>query len=106
MLKTLVLPPECEKENISKLVPSNVRLVYSTNNTTKKYLRNRETKGLSKDAGIYSIPCNSCNLQYICESDNLTRRLQQHRSDLRTSNENNAIHCIFLFPFEIKNNLF
>ena len=26
--KTLVLPPECEKENISKLVPSNVKLVY------------------------------------------------------------------------------
>ena len=89
--KTLVLPPECEKENISKLVPSNVRLVYSTNNTTKKYLRNKETKGLRKDAGIYSIPCNSCNLQYIGESDNLARRLQQHRSDLRTSNENNAI---------------
>ena len=28
--KTLVLPPECKKENISKLVPFNVRLVYST----------------------------------------------------------------------------
>ena len=65
--------------------------MYSTNNTTKKYLRNKETKGLSKDAGIYTIPCNSCNLQYIGESDNLTRRLQQHTSDLRTSNENNAI---------------
>ena len=89
--KTLVLPPECEKENICKLVPSNVRLVYSTNNTTKKYLRNKETKALRKDAGIYSFPCNSFNLQYIGESDNLARRLQQHRSDLRTSNENNAI---------------
>ena len=31
------------------------------------------------------------NLQYIGESDNLARRLQQHRSGLRTSNENNAI---------------
>ena len=62
--------------------------MYSTNNTTKKYLRNKETKGLRKDAGIYSIPC---NLQYIGESDDLARRLQQHRSDLRTSNENNAI---------------
>ena len=44
-----------------------------------------------KDAGIYTIPCNSCSLQYIGESDNLARRLQQHGSDLRTSNENNAI---------------
>ena len=88
--KTLVLPPECEKENISKHVPSNVRQI-KINNTTKKYLRNKETKGLRKDAGIYTIPCNSCNLQYISESDNLARRLQKHRYDLRTSNENNAI---------------
>ena len=82
--KTLVLPPEWEKENICKLVPSNVRLVYttnyrwyiwctiddiydSTNNTTKTYLCNKETKGLRKDAGIYTTPCNSCNLQYIGE---------------------------------------
>ena len=60
--------------------------MYSTNNTTKKYLRNKETKGLRKDAD--TIPC---NFKYIGESDNLARRLQQHRSDLRTSNENNAI---------------
>ena len=65
--------------------------MYSTNNTTKKYLRNKETKGLRKDADIYTIPCNSCNLRYIGESDNLARRLQQHRTNLRTSNENNAI---------------
>ena len=48
-------------------------------------------KGLRKGASIYTIPCNSCNLQYIGECDNLARRLQQDRSDLRTSNENNAI---------------
>ena len=35
-VKTLVLPPECEKENNSKLVPSNVSIVYSTNNTIEK----------------------------------------------------------------------
>ena len=39
----------------------------------------------------YTIPCNSCTLQYIGETDNLARRLQQDRSDSRTSNENNAI---------------
>ena len=65
--------------------------MYSTNNTTKKYLRNKETKGLRKDVGIYTIPCNSCTLQYTGESDDLARRLQQHSCDLRTSNENNAI---------------
>ena len=89
--RTLVLPPECEKAKISRLVSGSVRLVYGTNNTTKKYLRNKETKGLVKDAGIYRIPCNSCNLQYIGESDCMERRKQQHRSDLRNCNENSAI---------------
>ena len=97
-----------KKENISKLVTANVRLVYSINNTTKKYLRNKETKGLRKDAGIYTIPCNSCNLQYIGECDHLARRLQQHRSDLRTSNDiiyfivkhgNNTDHAISIYNF-------
>ena len=106
--KTLVLPPECEKENISKLVTANVILVYSINNTTKKYLCNKETKGLRRDAGIYTIPCNSCNLQYIGECDHLARRLQQHRSDLRTSNDiiyfivkhgNNTDHAISIDNF-------
>ena len=40
---------------------------------------------------IYHSMYNSCNLQYIGESDNLARRFQQHRTDLRTSNENNTI---------------
>ena len=88
---TLVIPPECEKVNISQFVPKNVRLVYSSSNTTKKYLRNKVTKGIRKDAGIYSIPCNSCNLQYIGESDCLERRFQQHKSDLRNCNGNSAL---------------
>ena len=80
---TLVIPAECEKGNTSRFVPKNVRLVYNSCNTTKKYLCNKVTKGIKKDAGIYSIiPCNSCNLQYIGESDCLERRFQQHKSDL------------------------
>ena len=52
------------------------------------YLENKETKVSRKDVGI---PCNPCNLQYIGESDNLAKMLQQHRFDLRFSNENNVI---------------
>ena len=54
-----MIPAECEKGNISRFVTKNARLVYSSCNTTKKYLRNKVTTGIKKDAGIYSIPCNS-----------------------------------------------
>ena len=102
---TLVIPPECEKGNISRFVPKNVRLVYSSCNTTKKYLRNKVTTGIMKDAGIYSIPCNSCNLQYIGvigQSDCLERRFQQHKSDLRNCNGNSLRHFFIIEPRKLK----
>ena len=86
-----MIPPECEKGNISRFVLKNARLVYSSCNTTKKYLSNKVTTGIKKDAGIYSIPCNSCNLQYIGESDCLERRFQQQKSDLINYNGNSAL---------------
>ena len=89
--KVLVLPSECENNNLRSLIPSNVRLVYSSNNTTKKFLRNTVTKGIPKDAGIYKIPCSSCDLQYIGESNDIKRRISQHKTDLRTSNLNSSL---------------
>ena len=32
-----------------------------------------------------------CNKQYIGESDNIDRRLQQHKNDIRNNNRNNPI---------------
>ena len=86
-----MIPPECEKGNISRFVTKNARLVYSFCNSRKKYLHNKVTTGIKKDAGIYSIPCNSCNLQYKGESDCLEKRFQQHKSDLRNCNGNSAL---------------
>ena len=37
------------------------------------------------------MPCSACNKQYIGESDNIDRRLQQHKSDIRNNNRNNPI---------------
>ena len=44
MRRRLFYHQNVKKKKISKLVPSNVRLVYSTNNTTKKYLRKERFK--------------------------------------------------------------
>ena len=40
---------------------------------------------------IYRIPCSRCNLVYIGESDNIPRKLQQHKNDVRNTNDNNPI---------------
>ena len=37
------------------------------------------------------MPCSACNKQYIGESDNIDRRLQQHKNDIRNNNRNNPI---------------
>ena len=54
-------------------------------------IRNIITKGSVRQSGIYSIPCSSCNLQYIGESDDRDRRLQQHKYDIQKYNRNNPI---------------
>ena len=87
----LVIPPKCEKWNISLFVRDNVILVDSSCTTTNKNLRNRVTTGIMKDACIYSFPCNSCNLQYIGESDCLERRFQQYKSNLQYCSGNSAL---------------
>ena len=75
----------------SKKKKTTVRLVYSNNNTVKSFLRNPITKCMTTDASIYRVPCNRCNLVYIGESDNIPRRLQQHKNDVRNANDNNPI---------------
>ena len=74
-----------------KLLPSETRIVHSTNIATKSYLRNSITKGSVRQSDIYSIPSSSCNLQCIGESDDLDRRLQQHKHDILKYNRNNRI---------------
>ena len=88
---TIVLPCICNNNYVKSLFPPTVRLVYSNNNTVKSFLRNPITKCMTTDAGIYRVPCNRCNLVYIGESDNIPRRLQQHKNDVRNANDNNPI---------------
>ena len=66
----LVLPPVCDKFTARKLLTSETRIV----STTKSQLRNSISKGSVR----YSIPCSSCTLKYIGESDDHDRRLHQH----------------------------
>jgi len=87
----LVLPSVCNKSTAKKILPADTMIVHSSSSTVKSYLRNKITKGSLRQSGIYKIPCSSCDLQYIGESDDLDRRLQQHKYDIRNNNRNNPI---------------
>ena len=89
-----------------KLLPPKTKVVYNSTTTIKSYLRNSVTKGYPRQSGVYKVPCSACNKQYIGESDNIDRRLQQHKSDIRNNNRNNPIvkHISELdHPVNIKN---
>ena len=87
----VVLPSVCEGTNVGKLFPEDVRLVYGSSTVTKSFLRNGISKGMKRESGIYSIPCNSCDLRYIGETDDFERRMKNHRNDIRNEKTTNPI---------------
>ena len=65
--------------------------MYNSTTTIKSYLRNSVTKGYPRQSDVYKVPCSACNKQYIGESNNIDRRIQQHKNDIRNNNRNNPI---------------
>ena len=65
-----------------KLLPPKTKVVYNSTTTIKSYLRNSVTKGYPRQSGVYKVPCSACNKQNIRESDNIDRRLQQHKKKM------------------------
>ena len=90
--RVAVLPAVCEgSRDVKHLFPSNTRIVFNNTDTTRSFLRHPITKSFKSDACIYAIPCSECNLHYIGESDNIDRRMVQHRNDMRRCDERNSI---------------
>ena len=81
-----MLPSICEKTRTEKLLPPKTKVVYNSTATIKSYLRNSVTKGYPRQSGVYKVPCS-----YIGKSDNIDRRLQQHKNDFSNNNRNNPI---------------
>ena len=63
----------------------------SNSDSIKSFLRHKITKSSNDGAGIYKVNCSNCNSIYIGESDNIERRIQQHKYDRQNLNGNNPI---------------
>ena len=88
---TLVIPNICNISSIKRILPPDVRVVQSNNDSIKSFLRHKITKSNSDNAGIYKVGCSDCSDVYIGESDNISRRIQQHKYDRVNLNNNNPI---------------
>ena len=74
------------------LFSSNTRIVFNNTDTTRSFLRHPIIKSFKSDDCIYAIPFSECNLRYIGESDNIDRRMGQHKNDMRRRDERNSIY--------------
>ena len=91
----LCLPYIRELEPLrSQLRPSRLQLVFRPSNTTKSNLFRTRPRDTSPTVGVYNIPCNECPNQYIgMTGRSLEQRLKEHKRDVRTGVETNALFC-------------
>ena len=88
----LVLPPLPDNNLTQSLIKDmNVKIANKNSNTLRQMFNNFKKPSSIDPSVIYYIPCQSCPLGYIGETNNYDRRLYQHRYDRRNINTNNAI---------------
>jgi hypothetical protein len=86
----LILP--CPPSDILRnSFPDNTNIVVRQSHRLASYFLTPNNK-IKHEAGIYVVPCNDCNKIYVGESDNFTRRINQHKYSLNVGDENSALH--------------
>ena len=89
----LVLP----NNKVSTMLAENLKiqgfkLVTTTSDTIRSLLNKQKHIHTDPEAGIYEIPCASCDLAYYGQSArNLRKRINEHKRDLRSGQTNNSI---------------
>ena len=67
--KYISLPYISGLENVKQLAHNdNLKVAFKYNSTIRSFLVKNNTGANKKNSGVYSIPCNDCNLVYIGES--------------------------------------
>ena len=90
-LNYLKLPVPLDPSSLPFEKEDNIKLVSSFSNNIKNIVKNNIQKYEGGSGCIYKIQCIQCPKSYVGESVDLNRRMVQHRSDLRNSNQQSAL---------------
>ena len=88
--KSFLPIPHINLHHIKNIIPKNITLIPSNNIILKKVFKPPKASNPNPPC-IYSIPCQTCELNYIGETTEHNRRIYQHRYDLNTDNQNSAL---------------
>ena len=89
--KYISLPYINGLENVKKLAHNDkLKVAFKYNSTIRSLLV--KNNSIVKNSGVYSIPCNDCNLVYIGESGrDWNVRIREHKYAFRNNNMSNAL---------------
>lgn len=82
--------PNLSTKETTNYIPNTIHTIKS-NTLTLKYTLKPKNNISEQNAGIYTIPCSSCNQLYIGETNNFHTRRYQHSHDLKIDSQNSAL---------------
>ena len=103
-LKHIILPSN-SSTNIKENTFNNlgIKTAISSSKTIRNLLNMKSHQHIKSNAGVYSIPCNKCEMKYDGETArNLQKGLYEHQHDIRLGNSNNTL---FLNIYKTNHNL-
>ena len=67
-----------------------MNVVFKYNFSIKNILTKNKPRDI--DSSVYSIPCSQCPKQYIGETNRFSRRLTEHKGDIRRHNQLSSLY--------------
>ena len=90
--KRVILPTNKKTVNLSKSLNREVHQVVTTTSKTIRQLLRPKGAAPTETAGVYKVPCKTCQKIYIGEtSRSLTERLKEHKKACKNDDKYNAI---------------
>ena len=86
----MLVIPKCEVGRLG-VFPKDIKIVQTSGLNIGKIAKSKNNTSVNEIAGVYVIPCDTCDKVYIGETDNFQRRTYQHGYALRKSNKFSAL---------------
>ena len=81
--ENVLVLPMCDR-SVEDFCQKKIQIVRMAGSKIGDLVKSKNNTYISKNAGIYAIPCDQCDKVYIGETDDFKRRSYQHNYSLRT----------------------